>query len=354
MAASETKLGPEVEQVLRQRAMSIVLAGGFMVLITDEPAVAKVLQNELLLLTYNLVLTLDVPVALWTKRACKEKLLAMLLASALRLGELDLNYAEAEGRRLVELAKAAQLIVKAKEKALRAAKAKASKEGSTSKEAEIQESLQLFLQQPCPTAFKAIPPLPEAAPPQPLQLTDSELMPPPPPLLPPPPSPPRPPPVSVPEEISEEEDLKWMQCYESFLDGKQIDLELREQELERRAQLFERDWHAELIRKSKRDVREHFLLVKEISSLEGELEEIDSRSSCKRLRAERNELREELSREEVMSKHLARVGDRLRAERDHAWAQLEIAQADIDDLLEFKASTCLEAQRRLMCPRISE
>ena len=131
MAASETKLGPEVEQVLRQRAMSIVLAGGFMVLITDEPAVAKVLQNELLLLTYNLVLTLDVPVALWTKRACKEKLLAMLLASALRLGELDLNYAEAEGRRLVELAKAAQLIVKAKEKALRAAKAKASKEGSS-------------------------------------------------------------------------------------------------------------------------------------------------------------------------------------------------------------------------------
>ena len=44
--APETKLGQEVDQALRQRAVSILLAGGCMVLITDEPAVAKVLQNS--------------------------------------------------------------------------------------------------------------------------------------------------------------------------------------------------------------------------------------------------------------------------------------------------------------------
>jgi hypothetical protein len=91
-----------------------------MVLITDEPAVAKVLQNELLLLAFLLVQTLNAPVdAPWARRAFKEKVLAMVLASAIKLGEIDLIYAEAEGRRLTELAKAVHTSVKVGEKALR-------------------------------------------------------------------------------------------------------------------------------------------------------------------------------------------------------------------------------------------
>ena len=62
----------------------------------------------------------------------------------------------------------------------------------------------------------------------------------------------------------------------------------------------------------------------------------------------------ELSRVEHYAQHFARAADRLRTERDEARAQLATAHTDIDDLLEFKASTCLEAQRRLMCPGVSE
>ena len=85
--ALETKLGAEVDQALRQRAASIILAGGTMVLIADEPAVAQALQNELLLLTFKLVQALDAPVdAPWAKRAFREKVLAMVLASAVGIG----------------------------------------------------------------------------------------------------------------------------------------------------------------------------------------------------------------------------------------------------------------------------
>ena len=92
--------------------------------------------------------------------------------------------------------------------------------------------------------------------------------------------------------------------------------------------------------------------MKEIQSLEAEKAEIDSTSGCKRLRHERDELREELSREQALSAHWAAVCERLRAERDDAREKLATAHADVDDLLEWKASTSLEAQRRLMCPRL--
>ena len=59
--ASNAKLDPEVRQVLQQRAEKIVLAAGSMMLIADEPSITKVLQNELLLIAFQLVQTLDVP-----------------------------------------------------------------------------------------------------------------------------------------------------------------------------------------------------------------------------------------------------------------------------------------------------
>ena len=69
--------------------------------------------------------------------------------SAIKLGEIDLIHAEAEGRRLTELKKAVHTSVKVREKALRVARVKAGKEGSSGSEADAQEkSLQLFLQQP--------------------------------------------------------------------------------------------------------------------------------------------------------------------------------------------------------------
>ena len=106
------------------------------------------------------------------------------------------------------------------------------------------------------------------------------------------------------------------------------------------------------MRVSKRQVREEVLLMKEIRSLEEEKAELDTTSGCKRLRDERDELREELSREQALSAHWAAVCERLRGERDAARKELGTAHADGDDLLEWKASTCLEAQRRLMCPRL--
>ena len=72
----------------------------------------------------------------------------------------------------------------------------------------------------------------------------------------------------------------------------------------------------------------------------------------KRLRDERDALSQELSREQALSARFAEVIERLRGERDDAREQLATAHADVDDLLEWKASTSLEAQRRLMCPRM--
>ena len=60
---------------------------------------------------------------------------------------------------------------------------------------------------------------------------------------------------------------------------------------------------AELMRVSKRQVREEVLLMKEIRSLEEEKAGLDTTSGCKRLRDERDELREELSREQALSAH---------------------------------------------------
>ena len=55
-----------------------------MMLIADEPRIAEVVSNELLLLVFFIVSGLEAPAAdvLWAKRAFKEKMLAMLLASA--------------------------------------------------------------------------------------------------------------------------------------------------------------------------------------------------------------------------------------------------------------------------------
>ena len=101
------------------------------------------------------------------------------------------------------------------------------------------------------------------------------------------------------------------------------------------------------------------MLEREIRALEKEVASFGAKSGNKRLReewdelcGERDELRGELSREEAQSRHFARVCDRLRAERDDARSKLATAHADVDDLLEFKVSTSLEAQRRLMCPRV--
>jgi hypothetical protein len=61
---------------------------------------------------------------MWAKRKFKEKMIAMVLASAIGFGEIDLVYAEAEGKRLSQQATVLQTSVKAIEKAARA-KAKA-------------------------------------------------------------------------------------------------------------------------------------------------------------------------------------------------------------------------------------
>ena len=145
-----------------------------------------------------------------------------------------------------------------------------------------------------------------------------------------------------------------MQFHQNCLDQKEAELEDRELNVERREQLLKRDFVAEVTRSCKRQVREQIMLEREITFLEDEAARIDWMSSCKRLRSERDAMRNELAREEHYTQHFARVCAQLRAQRDDARAQLATAQADIDDLREFKASTSLEAQRRLMCPRVSE
>ena len=72
-----------------------------------------------------------------------------------------------------------------------------------------------------------------------------------------------------------------------------------------------------------RQVREEYLLIKEVRSMEEQYEEIDATSGCKRLRAERNELREKLSQKEHMVNHFAKVISRLRTERSSMYGQGE-------------------------------
>jgi hypothetical protein len=141
-----------------------------------------------------------------------------------------------------------------------------------------------------------------------------------------------------------------MQFHQNCLDQKEAELEDRELNVERRERLppQERDYVAEVTRSCKRQVREQIMLEREITCLE------DEAANCKRLRSERDAMRNELAREEHYTQHFARVCAQLRAQRDDARAQLATAQADIDDLREFKASTSFEAQCRLMCPRVSE
>jgi hypothetical protein len=163
--APQTNLGLVAGEALQKFAKTIVFAGGSMVLIKHEDAVAKVITNELLLLAFTLVQNLDPVDESWAKRAYKEKMLAMLLACAIGVDEIDLAYAEAEGRRLIESARAAQAAVKAKEKAARA-KVKAGKEADLG-----EDSVQNFLQQTCKSAF-----IGRSAPQVTPQLTDSTLM----------------------------------------------------------------------------------------------------------------------------------------------------------------------------------
>jgi hypothetical protein len=86
----EPELSSEAGEALQKRATSIVLAGGFMVLITDERPLAKIMLNELLLLAYDVVFAFAAPspLPLWAKRAFKEKLLSKLLASAIGCGDV--------------------------------------------------------------------------------------------------------------------------------------------------------------------------------------------------------------------------------------------------------------------------
>ena len=336
--ASEVEMGPEVGRAMRKRAEGIILAGGSMVLIADEPRIAEVVSNELLLLVFFIVSGLEAPAAdvLWAKRAFKEKMLAMLLASAIRYGEIDLAFAESEGKRQMVQAKAVQAAAKTKKKNLTRVK----KEPDSSTGEEVNE-LQRYLREPYKAAFRAPPPRSLEAPPSP----GSELVPPSASVVEPLPIP-RPPPVSVHEDSEvedEQEDARWAAFARAELETQRFVLEAKEADLDRRDKFLGLDFLSK-----RRLERETDVLALEIIAMESEM----SNSGMKRLRDERDALGQELSREQALSARFAEVIERLRAERDDAREQLATAHADVDDLLEWKASTSLEAQRRLMCPRM--
>ena len=124
-------------------------------LVADEDPVAEELRMELLLLAFQVVQTLDTPVdAPWARRAFIEKMLAMLLASAIGICEIDLDHAEAEGRRLIKHARAAQVTVKAMEKAARAKTAKAQAAGGSIMANSQETPLEDFLSSICPSSFQ--------------------------------------------------------------------------------------------------------------------------------------------------------------------------------------------------------
>ena len=87
--------------------------------------------------------------------------------------------------------------------------------------------------------------------------------------------------------------------------------------------------------------------MKEIRSLEEGLTE----SGCTRLCEEVADLEGELKKQEAFMFSLAEQNDWLQSELTDTKEKLAAEEASVDELLEFKSSTCLEAQRRLMCPR---
>ena len=247
LVTPEPELSSEAGEALQKRATSIVLAGGFMVLIADERSLAKIMRNELLLLAYDVVFAFAAPspLPLWAKRAFKEKLLSKLLASAIGCGDISLQLAESEGKKLIQQGKEAKAVLTAKEKALARAIAKLRSAGADFSAVETQgkQGISDFLRLPCKVPFLGLPhisktgELPSAA--------ESELLMPPPPPRPPPPPPlpvSRPPPLSVPEEdpnFSEEEDARWTTFATSMLEDKQIELDFREESLEQRERVVD-------------------------------------------------------------------------------------------------------------------
>ena len=145
------------------------------------------------------------------------------------------------------------------------------------------------------------------------------------------------------EVEDEQEDARWAAFARAELETQRFVLEAKEADLDRRDKFLGLDFLSK-----RRLERETDVLALEIIAIESEM----SNSGMKRLRDERDALGQELSREQALSARFAEVIERLRGERYDAREQLATAHADVDDLLEWKASTSLEAQRRLMCPRM--
>ena len=362
LVTPEPELSSEAGEALQKRATSIVLAGGFMVLIADERPLAKIMLNELLLLAYDVVFAFAAPspLPLWAKRAFKEKLLSKLLASAIGCGDISLERAESEGKKLIQQGKEAKAVLAAKEKALAKAVAKLQSAGVdfSSVETQGKQGISDFLRLPCKVPFLGLPCISKTG------VTESNLLMPPPPPRPPlhPPHPlpvSRPPPLSVPEEdpaFAEMEDAKWTCFAAQQFERQGEELEALERQLTLREQMLATQ-DKQLFRRQ----QEAWVLYKEIHWME----EAYFKSSCKRLREDRNELKEELAQRErayypgeiyesERNAHLSTENARLRAELADTKTLLAAEVTAVDELLVFKASTSMEAQRRLMCPRVSQ
>ena len=70
-----------------------------------------------------------------------------------------------------------------------------------------------------------------------------------------------------------------------------------------------------------------------------------------RLEGEVASLENQLASKDDFMFKLAAQNDQLRASLATTNEKLAAEEKAVDELLEFKATTCLEAQRRLMCPR---
>jgi hypothetical protein len=151
-----------------------------MVLIADERSLAKIMRNELLLLAYDVVFAFAAPspLPLWAKRAFKEKLLSKLLASAIGCGDISLERAESEGKKLIQQGKEAKAVLAAKEKALTKAVAKLQSAGVdfSSVETQGKQSISDFLRLPCKVPFLGLPCISKTG------VTESNLLMPPPPV----------------------------------------------------------------------------------------------------------------------------------------------------------------------------
>ena len=343
--AGQTADGRAAVQALEERARMIVKASGFMPLITDELPVAKYVSNELLLRSLELLLTLTAPDAAWAKRAFKEKMLAMLLALSVGFGSFDFVYAEEEGKRLMQKAKAVQASVKSLEKqAARAAKAKDPADASDPSDDKVSK----FLLEECTSAFKVAPPTPEE-PEEPEEQEAQEEQ---------EPETAEPHPAHVPAVsdglFSEEHEflkagfaqLEHDRAENYLLFQEQCDLmEQQANALNLRRQQMGIDWRGKM-----RDMREKRVLEKEIASMECEASEI----SRKRLRDEVADLKAEVKFEQEKSSRLDDENTGLLIQLEDLREKLAEAHADVDDLLEFKSRMCQESLRRHMCPRVSE